>query len=44
VTKFNSTGLAASTLYEYRVRAYNAAGASAYSNTASATTQKRRPR
>jgi hypothetical protein len=34
----DTTGLAASTSYSYRVRAYNSAGDSAYSNTASATT------
>ena len=39
VTTFNNTGLAASTAYSYRVRATNAGGFSAYSNTASATTQ-----
>jgi hypothetical protein len=38
VTTFPSTGLTASTSYSYRVRAYNAGGNSAYSNTASATT------
>jgi hypothetical protein len=38
-TTYASTGLAASTTYHYRVRAYNAGGNSAYSNTASATTQ-----
>lgn len=38
VTSFQNTGLAASTTYSYRVRASNAAGNSAYSNTASATT------
>ena len=37
--RYSSTGLAASTPYSYRVRAYNAGGDSAYSNTASATTQ-----
>lgn len=34
----NTTGLAASTAYTYRVRAWNATGTSGYSNTASATT------
>jgi hypothetical protein len=38
-TSYQSTGLAASTRYYYRVRAYNSAGNSAYSNTANATTQ-----
>ncbi len=38
VTTFPNTGLTASTSYSYRVRAYNAGGNSAYSNTASATT------
>lgn len=36
---YNSTGLAGSTTYFYRVRASNSGGNSAYSNTASATTQ-----
>jgi hypothetical protein len=39
VTTFNNTGLAAATAYSYRVRATNSGGNSAYSNTASATTQ-----
>ncbi|HEV2292472.1 MAG TPA: fibronectin type III domain-containing protein [Tepidisphaeraceae bacterium] len=39
VTGYASSGLSASTTYQYRVRAYNAVGDSAYSNTASATTQ-----
>jgi predicted secreted protein len=39
VTSYSNTGLAASTSYSYRVRAYNGGGDSAYSNTASATTQ-----
>ena len=38
-TSYSDSGLAASTTYSYRVRATNANGASAYSNTASATTQ-----
>ena len=38
VTSYSNTGLAPSTTYTYRVRAYNAVDASAYSNTASATT------
>lgn len=37
-TSYVDSGLAASTTYAYRVRAYNSGGASAYSNTASATT------
>src|SRR5512137_635274 len=39
VNSYSNTGLTASTGYSYRVRAYNAAGDSDYSNTASATTQ-----
>src|SRR4029077_17776392 len=39
VTAFSNTGLTASTSYSYRVRATNTGGDSAYSNTASATTQ-----
>ncbi len=39
VTTYSNTGLTGSTSYSYRVRAYNAGGDSAYSNTASATTQ-----
>ncbi len=38
VTSYASTGLATTTSYTYRVRAYNAGGNSAYSNQASATT------
>ena len=38
-TTFQSTGLTASTSYTYRVRATNTSGDSAYSNTATATTQ-----
>jgi predicted phage tail protein len=39
VTSYSNTGLAASTSYSYRVRAYNTAGDSGYSNTASGVTQ-----
>lgn len=38
VTTYSSRGLAASTTYAFRVRAYNANGPSAYSNTISAVT------
>ena len=38
VTTYWDTGLSASTAYSYRVRSYNSAGDSTYSNTASATT------
>ncbi|MCX5637773.1 MAG: fibronectin type III domain-containing protein [Planctomycetota bacterium] len=38
VTTYSNTGLLASTSYTYRVRAYNSAGDSGYSTTASATT------
>jgi predicted phage tail protein len=39
VTSYANTGLAASTSYSYRVRAFSAAGESDYSNAASAVTQ-----
>ena len=38
VNTFANSGLAASTTYRYRVRAYNATGNSGYSNTSEATT------
>jgi hypothetical protein len=38
VTSYQNTGLAASTTYVYRVRAYNSSGDSAWSNEVSATT------
>jgi hypothetical protein len=38
VTSYSNTGLTADTLYRYRVWAYNGAGNSTFSNTASATT------
>ena len=41
VTAWPNTGLPASTTYYYRVRATNASGDSAYSNTASARTQRK---
>ena len=40
-TSYSNTGLNANTTYRYRVRAYNAAGNSGYSNIAAATTLKR---
>lgn len=41
VTAVANTGLSGNTTYTYRVRAYNANGDSAYSNTASATTPRK---
>lgn len=41
VTSYANTGLTSNTTYRFRVRAYNAAGNSAYSNTASATTPRK---
>jgi len=38
-TSYSNTGLARSTTYYYKMDAYNSGGASAYSNTASATTR-----
>jgi hypothetical protein len=40
VTSFADTSVSRNTAYVYRVRAFNAAGNSAYSNTASAKTPK----
>jgi hypothetical protein len=38
VANYSDTGLASSTSYTYRIRSYNSAGDSSYSNTAAATT------
>src|SRR5439155_120940 len=43
VASYSDTGIAPSTTCYYRVRAYNTSGDSAYSNTASATTQAAAP-
>lgn len=43
ISSMNDVGLAEVTTYSYRVRAVNAAGASEYSNVASATTSYNRP-
>ncbi len=40
ITSYTDTGLSPRTTYRYRVRAYNAAGNSTYSNTAKATTPR----
>jgi hypothetical protein len=40
VTSFQNTGLSACTTYTYRVQAFNTAGNSGYSNTASARTRR----
>jgi tartrate-resistant acid phosphatase type 5 len=41
LTAYTATGLARGTTYYFRVRAYNAAGDSAYSNVVSATTKRK---
>lgn len=38
ITTYQNTGLASSTVYTYRLRAWNATGTSAYTNSAAATT------
>ena len=40
MTSYSDTGLVADHRYEYRVRAYNSAGNSGYSNTVSKKTKK----
>ncbi|HJQ25302.1 MAG TPA: metallophosphoesterase [Blastocatellia bacterium] len=42
VTTYTAEGLARGTIYSFRVRAYNAAGDSAYSNVVRATTRRKR--
>ncbi|MDD8019584.1 MAG: SBBP repeat-containing protein [Acidobacteriota bacterium] len=44
VTTYNDSGLAEMTAYYYRVRAFNAAGNSAYSNEATVTTPENKPK
>jgi len=44
VATYSDTGLSRASTYYYRVRAYNAGGNSAYSNIASATTNRWHPR
>ncbi len=41
LTSYSNTGLSSNTTYRFRVRTYNANGASAYSNIATATTPRR---
>jgi hypothetical protein len=43
VTTYGDSGLAAQTLYYYRIRAYNSIGNSPYSNETSATTMPAAP-
>lgn len=41
LSSYGNTGLSPATFYSYRVRAYNGAGNSGYSNTATARTKLR---